>query len=77
MSSIARSRITYDIDRILEDMSEKGWMNTDLAKEAGVSDMVISRFLRGERQTPRALKKIASALGKSTKRYIARRATAA
>lgn len=53
-----------------EDMAIKGWTKLDLAKRADVSDMTVIRFLRGERQTGRTAKKLASALGYSVRRYL-------
>ena len=53
-----------------EDMAAKGFLKKDLAQRAGVSAMAVTRFLSGERQTARMAKKLASALGHSTRRYI-------
>lgn len=62
--------ITYDIPLLKADMARKGWLAQDLSREANVSHMTVSRFLRGERQTARAAKKLAVALGFQVKRYI-------
>lgn len=70
MSSISTASLTYNVQKIREDMAVKGWLNTDLARQAGVSDMVVSRFLRGERQTARMANRLARALGFSPKRYF-------
>lgn len=70
MTSLAPPAVTYDVALIAEDMAAKGFLQTDLAKRAGLSPMVVSRFLRCERQNARAAKKIARALGASVRRYI-------
>jgi transcriptional regulator with XRE-family HTH domain len=60
---------SYNVDLIRDDMALKGWLATDLAREAGVSDMTITRFLTADTQTAPTAKKIAVALGRSVKRY--------
>jgi transcriptional regulator with XRE-family HTH domain len=62
----------FDVAKMRDDMAEKGWLPTDLAKESGLSDMTVSRFLKGERQNPRTAKKLAEALGRTTRRYLIR-----
>lgn len=71
-------RITYDTDRIREDISLRGWMQNDLARAAGVSEQAISYFMSGRVQTARTAGKIARALGYTVKRYLisARRSVA-
>jgi transcriptional regulator with XRE-family HTH domain len=59
----------YRVDLIHDDMALKGWMPTDLARESGLSNMTISRFLSAEVQTAPTAKRIAEALGRSIKRY--------
>ena len=66
------TRITYDVEKLRWDMTERGWLPTDLARAAAVSDMTVSRFLSGERQTARTLAKLAKALGKGVRRYLVR-----
>lgn len=68
---------SYNVDLIRDDMALKGWLPTDLAKQADVSDMTISRFLNGEVQTPPTAKKIADALGRPVKRYYVPRESVA
>lgn len=63
-------KIRYDVDRMVEDMALVGFLPTDLARKARVSDMTVSRFLRGEIQTARTAKKLARALGHTSRRYI-------
>jgi len=62
--------VTYDVDRMVHDMAEKGWMKKDLALRARVSPMAVTRFLRGELQTPRMAKRLALALGHGVRRYL-------
>ena len=61
---------TYNVALIKQDMTLRGWLPIDLARAAGVSHMTVSRFLSGERQTPRTVKKFADALGRSIRRYL-------
>lgn len=55
---------------LAEDMAIRGWTKSELAARAGVSDMTVIRFLRGERQTGPTAKKLAKALGHSVRRYL-------
>lgn len=61
---------TYDVALMRADLAARGWLPIDLARRAGVSHMTVSRFLSGERQTPRSAKKLATALGRSLRRYL-------
>lgn len=58
-------------------MEARGWLQTDLARAADVSDTTVMRFFRGERQTARTAKKLADALGRSLRRYLIRSSEAA
>ena len=60
----------YDVERLLEDMAIRGWLATDLARAADVSDMTVHRFLRQETQTAKTAAKLAKALGYSVRRYL-------
>lgn len=60
----------FDTKRLQSDMDSKGWLPVDLAREAGISHMTVHRFLSGERQTARMLKRMAVALGYSVRRYV-------
>jgi transcriptional regulator with XRE-family HTH domain len=60
----------YDVSRMADDITRKGWLPVDLARAAKVSHMAVSRFLSGERQTARMAKKLAKALGYSIDRYL-------
>lgn len=63
-------KVRYDVGRMVEDMALLGWLPVDLARKARVSDMTVSRFLRGDVQTARTAKKLAKALGYSIRRYL-------
>lgn len=56
---------------MVADMALKGWAATDLARAAQVSDMSVTRFMRGDTQTARMADKLARALGYSPRRYFA------
>lgn len=64
------STIDYNVDLFESDMAAKGWMLTDIAREAALSNSTVGRFFSGKRRTPRVAKKIALALGYQVKRYI-------
>lgn len=70
MSPIRRPAVEYDVDRMARDMASKGWMQTDLARFAEVSDMTVSRWFSGERRTAKTGKKLAFALGYPLERYL-------
>ena len=61
--------VSYDIDLLKVDMAVRGWIAQDLAHEANVSHMSVSRFLRGK-GSARIAKKLALALGFQVKRYL-------
>lgn len=70
MEERERPKAAYDLSRLVADLAVKGWMNTDLARAARVSDKTVSRFLTGERQTAKTIAKLAAALGYSVRRYL-------
>lgn len=70
MATLTRPRARYDTAKMVSDMALKGWMPTDLARVAGVSDMSVSRFLKGETQTERMAERLARALGYGPRRYL-------
>lgn len=74
MSTATRSAsagtISFDAHQMAEDMAALGWSKSDLADKAGVNDMTVIRFLRGERQTSKTAKKLAKALRRSIRRYL-------
>lgn len=63
---------SYNVALLRNDIAARGWLPTDLAKRAKVSDMTVSRFLSGERRTARTAMKLAKALGYSIRRYLVR-----
>jgi plasmid maintenance system antidote protein VapI len=71
------TRVAYDVEKLRWDLAERGWLPTDLARAAEVSDMTVSRFLSGQRQTARTAAKLAKALGKTVRRYLVRSGEAA
>jgi transcriptional regulator with XRE-family HTH domain len=68
---------TFNVPLMRDDMAARGWLPMDLARRARVSHMTVSRFLSGERQTPRSVKKLAKALGHDVERYLIRSASEA
>lgn len=70
MATASRPRARYDVNKMVADMATKGWLPTDLARAADVSDMTVGRFLKQEFQNERTAAKIARALGYSPKRYL-------
>lgn len=64
--------VRFNVDLLREDMAVKGWLNADLASAAGVSDMTVTRFLRGDHRTNRTAAKLSTALGYSVRRYLLR-----
>lgn len=63
-------RVTYNVQRLAEDIAAKGWTKLELARRAGVNDMTVIRFLRGDHQTAPTAKRLAKALGRSVRYYI-------
>jgi len=70
MDTPQRPRPAYNVHRMVEDMALKGWLPTDLARAAGLSDMTVHRFFKGGAQTERAAGRLANALGHPVKRYL-------
>lgn len=62
--------VEFNAQLMAEDMAAKGWTKLELANRAGVADMTVIRFLRGESQTAPTAKKLAKALGHSVRRYL-------
>lgn len=62
--------VTYDTQLIERDMADRGWLRTDLARAAAVSDTTVMRFLRGQQHNARTAQKLAIALGWPLRRYI-------
>jgi transcriptional regulator with XRE-family HTH domain len=68
----SKRRARYNVDRLVEDMTLRGWNSSDLARAADVSAMTVSRFLRGDVQTPGTADALARALGHTVRRYFVR-----
>ena len=64
------AKVRFDWQLMAEDTAAKGWTKLELADRAGVSDMTVIRFFRGEQQTARTAKKLSRALSQSVQRYI-------
>lgn len=60
-----------------EDAAVRGWTKVDFARAAGVSDMTVIRFLRGDNQSPPTAARLAEALGYTAERYVIRSSNAA
>lgn len=65
------SRTPYDTDRMREDLLERGWNDAALAARARVARSSVSRFMAGASQAPAMAKRLARALGKPLRRYVA------
>lgn len=65
-----RKRVRFNVALMEMDLTEKGWLLTDLAKKSGRSNSTIGRFFSGERRTARVAKDIAAALGHDVDRYL-------
>lgn len=74
MSTLTAPTVRFNAQRLAEDMAERGWNKSDLARKAGVADNTVIRFLRSEFQTPKTAKRLARALGYSVRRYLVREA---
>lgn len=59
----------FDGARLHADMTDRGWLATDLAKAAKVGRHTVYRALNGERHSPRTWRKLAKALGKEVRDY--------
>jgi transcriptional regulator with XRE-family HTH domain len=70
--STTATPIRFNAQLMAEDMAEKGWLAIELARRAKVSDQTVYRFLEGSTQTPPIAKKLATALGRSVRRYLIR-----
>lgn len=60
----------YKVELLRNDMTLKGWVATDLARAANVSDMTVHRFFKSGQVTARTVKKLADALGFTVRRYV-------
>jgi transcriptional regulator with XRE-family HTH domain len=60
---------SWDVVLMETDRTAKGWIHSDLADEANLSISTVTRFVKGEVQSPRVAKKLAIALGFPLDRY--------
>lgn len=65
-----------DVHKLRDDIAARGWLPTDLARAAGLSNQTISRVLNGDRANPRTVDQIAKAMGYSVRRYLITRKVA-
>lgn len=70
MRKTRRLFVRYNAQLILDDAGARGWMATDLARIAEVSDATLSNVLKGIRCTPKTAGKLAKALGHPVDRYL-------
>lgn len=77
METPSRPRPHWNAQLLADDMGAKGWMMTDLAREAVISNKTVTLFFQGERQTAKTVRKMAKALGRPISRYLVRQAVAA
>ena len=66
------AKAVYDTRRMLADMTLRGWNDSALARQAGLSTTTTKYFLDGYRQTAKTADKLARALGYTVKRYLTR-----
>jgi transcriptional regulator with XRE-family HTH domain len=64
-------RAHYNVERLVADMTLKGWNQSDLARAANVSAQTVRRFVIGEVQTAKTADRLARALGYTVRRYLA------
>lgn len=70
METISTPIVRFSGQLMAEDCARKGWSKVDLANAAGVSDMTVIRFFRGQGQTAKTAKALAAALGHDVDRYL-------
>jgi len=68
--------LTYDTERLRQDLALREWFGSDLARAAGVSDMTVTRALRGGPVSARMMGRLARALGFTIRRYLVTRRAA-
>lgn len=70
MGTARKLKPVFNLERLVADMTNRGWNSTDLARAAAVSQPTVARFLRGEFQTPKTIECLARALGYEVERYL-------
>lgn len=58
-----------DTAQIVADMLDRGWNQSEMSRRSGVHESTLSRFIAGEHQTAKTLKRIAKALGRKPSDY--------
>lgn len=53
----------YNVSKLERRRLEKGWTQTQLAKEASLSRVTVCQILNGRKGSPETIKKLAAALG--------------
>jgi hypothetical protein len=64
--------IQYNRQLMAEDAAARGWTNLEWSRRAGVSDMSVTRFLRGDSVTPKMVARLAKPLNQKVERYLLR-----
>jgi len=64
--------VEFNRQLMAEDAALLGLNKVEWGKRAGVSDMTVIRFLRGERLRAKTIGKLSRALGRSPARYLVR-----
>ncbi len=68
---MGKPKAQWNVELVTTDMASRGWNSAVLAKEAGVAQKTIDRFLDGTVQTAKTALAIAEAFGyKTTSRYL-------
>lgn len=70
MATGKKYRAVFNVERLVSDMTVRGWNDSDLARAAGVSSPTVTRFKRGDYQTAKTAERFARALGYSARRYF-------
>lgn len=66
-----KPRPRFNVNRLVADMAQRGWNDSDLARAAGVSAMSVGRFLDGTHRTAKMADKLARPFGYTAARYFA------
>lgn len=60
----------FNVAILKHDIAARGWVASDLAKAAKVSDMTVSRALRGKVTNPKTWDRFARVMGVPVSRYL-------
>lgn len=64
--------VRYNTQLMAEDAAILGLTKVAWAKRAGIADMTVIRFLRGQSQTPQTFFKLCKAVKQTPERYVVR-----